>query len=109
MGLTQQYGGENAIFDGNGVWMYLDYDCGVFDIRGRLYTMGVRNRVCPAGWRMPTEAEWMELIEFIRGELQKRSGQIVTDAEVWASLRDGEFKAVMAGYMMEGTPTRASL
>jgi hypothetical protein len=40
----------------------------------------------------------MALFGFIRAELQKR-GKQGTDAEVWEELRDGEFKAVMAGYM----------
>ena len=43
----------------------------------------------------------MALIALVRAELQKR-GKKGTDAEVWAELRDGEFKAVMAGYMNFG-------
>jgi uncharacterized protein (TIGR02145 family) len=95
---------ESAIFNGTGAWMYLvsgvEYTIGT---KNRLYTMGVRNRVCPAGWRMPTEADWMALIEFVRAELQK-SGKPGTDAEVWAELREGKFKAVMAGFMNDCFP-----
>jgi uncharacterized protein (TIGR02145 family) len=85
---------------GKGVWLYLDYNSGNFEIgdKNRLYTMGVRGQICPAGWRMPTEADWMALIAFVQAELRK-SGKVGTDAEVWAELQDGEFKAVMAGYM----------
>ncbi len=43
----------------------------------------------------------MALIALVRAELHKR-GKKGTDAEVWAELRDGEFKAVMAGYMNFG-------
>jgi uncharacterized protein (TIGR02145 family) len=88
--------------EGEGVWLYLDFNSGRFEIgdKNRLYTMGVRGQICPAGWRMPTEEDWMALIAFVRAELKKRSGkETVTDAEVWAELRDGEFKAVMTGYM----------
>ncbi len=85
---------------GGGVWLYLEYNSGFYEIgtTNRLYTMGVRGQISPAGWRMPTEADWMALIAFVQAELRK-SGKVGTDAEVWAKLRDGEFKAVMAGYM----------
>ncbi len=97
---------ESAIPNGTGAWMYLvggvEFTIGTTN---RLYTMGVRNRVCPTGWRMPTEADWMALIAFVRAELQKSSGkETVTDAEVWAELQDGEFKAVMAGFMRDSNP-----
>jgi uncharacterized protein (TIGR02145 family) len=62
------------------------------------YAMGVRGRICPAGWRMPTEADWRQLIEFVRVKV-RASGKNGSDSDVWDELRDGEFKAVLGGYV----------
>jgi uncharacterized protein (TIGR02145 family) len=35
---------------------------------GRLYTWEAAQKVCPSGWRLPTEKDWQQLIEYLGGE-----------------------------------------
>lgn len=38
-----------------------------FETYGALYNWAAARSVCPAGWHLPTEAEWMQLADFVGG------------------------------------------
>jgi len=55
--------------DGTDVTIYLDYDERESNVTtprslqkyGRLYSYGAAMRLCPEGWRLPTDADWQNL------------------------------------------------
>ncbi len=51
---------------------------------GRLYDFNAAKEVCRDGWRLPTDAEWTEMIE----SLGEESGKLLKSQSGWAS--DGE-------------------
>ena len=66
---------------GNQVWMAenLNYDtgngCWVFNniiehaaTYGRLYDWETAKTACPAGWHLPTDAEWFDLFDYLGGD-----------------------------------------
>ena len=56
---------------------------------GILYTWESANRICPAGWHLPTQDEWLQLIDY----LGDNSG---------AALKESGFKVVYAGWYQVG-------
>ena len=48
-------------------WCYND-NPGMGPKYGRLYTWEAAKKACPAGWRLPTENDWAQLIDFLGGE-----------------------------------------
>ena len=52
---------------------------------GLLYTWESANRICPEGWHLPTQNEWLELIDY----LGENSG---------TALKESGFKVVYAGW-----------
>lgn len=58
---------ENLNFDvGEGCWFYED-DPRNGEQYGRLYTWEAAKRACPPGWRLPTDEEWSQLMDFFGG------------------------------------------
>ena len=64
---------------GNQVWMAKNLDTDISGsfpyanaqstaMYGRLYTYQAALKACPAGWRLPTESDWDELISQLGGE-----------------------------------------
>ena len=52
-------------------WCNFDNNTGNNLLYGKLYngySTFLANNVCPAGWRVPTDAEWTNLIEYLGGE-----------------------------------------
>jgi len=43
-----------------GVWVYADQESNAAE-HGRLYDWEAARRACPAGWRLPTNADWLNL------------------------------------------------
>ncbi len=91
---------EPAIYDGTGAWMYLDSGQFKIGTANRLYTMGVRNRVCPAGWRMPTAAANCVCTSGAAEEGESGDGR----GGVGGAPRREKLKAVMAGFMKDSNP-----
>ncbi|MCL2284628.1 MAG: InlB B-repeat-containing protein [Fibromonadales bacterium] len=66
------------------------------DKHGRLYTWDIANSVaCPSGWHLPTNDEWVDLIEFAGGyEFAGRALKSKTD---WDGNDDFNFSALPGG------------
>jgi uncharacterized protein (TIGR02145 family) len=92
---------DNLAFRSEPSWCYEDREeeCAVY---GRLYRYAEAVAACPAGWRLPTDAEWMhlerwaglppELLERTRNRGTKREG---AELRVHGRTR---FDALLAGY-----------
>lgn len=93
---------ENLNFYTNSGSWYYDNDSATYaGTYGRLYTLDTANNVCPAGWHLPTDAEWKEL------EMQLGMIQAQADGTGWrgtdqgTNLKDGgssKFNALPGGY-----------
>ena len=61
----------------SGSWCY-DNQTGNCNRYGRLYNWETARNVCPAGWHLPSDAEWTQLTDFVGGNpgtrLKARSG-----------------------------------
>lgn len=92
---------ENLNFyTSSGSWYYND-SIKYGETYGRLYTWETANNVCPAGWHLPTDAEWKEL------EMHLGMTQAQADGTGWrgtdqgTELKEGgasEFNALPGGY-----------
>lgn len=54
-----------------GAWMNYDNDEEIAEIYGRLYnwhTMVDDRNICPQGWRVSTDSDWIELIDYLADE-----------------------------------------
>jgi uncharacterized protein (TIGR02145 family) len=58
---------ENLNVNVPGSWYYND-DPTMGSKYGRLYSWDAANKACPAGWHLPSEKEWEQLIAFLGGE-----------------------------------------
>ena len=57
-----------AIDNGFGSWCY-DNEYKHCKKYGRLYTYRTAMNACPAGWHLPSNSEWQELIDYAGGEM----------------------------------------
>lgn len=70
------------------------------------YVIADQRNVCPSGWHVPSEAEWVELLTFLAGEklsLTKASAKIPAATK---SINDSLFKALpenFRGYELESS------
>jgi uncharacterized protein (TIGR02145 family) len=85
-------------------WAY-DGDESKVAVYGRLYTWYAitdKRNVCPTGWHVPTDAEWVTLIDYlggedVAGEKLKEKGQIHWRSPMGATNESG-FTALPGGY-----------
>lgn len=68
---------------------------------GKLYfapTIDELAKMCPVGWRIPTYAEWRALMTFYGADFDGADRDDPDKARaVWAKLRDGPLRGVLAG------------
>ena len=66
--VVQTWMAENLDFtpSTSGWWCY-DDDQNNCDTYGKLYSQEVAFTVCPDGWHLPTEAEWLILVDYLGG------------------------------------------
>ena len=69
----QTWMAENLNYDTTGSRCYGDSltNCAKF---GRLYTWDLADKACPAGWRLPSKAEWQTLINAVGGSSASSKG-----------------------------------
>lgn len=86
---------ENLAFrpPGGNYWAYGNQKV-YAETYGYLYDWQAARDVCPAGWRLPTEAEWAELIEFlggwnVAGGKLKASGTTEAGTGLWQAPNTG--------------------
>lgn len=73
---------------------------------GRLYNFEAAKKICPAGWRLPTDAEWTEMANL----LGENNGQKLKSKTGWANDEGAPgngsdsigFKALPSGIVYEG-------
>jgi len=92
---------ENLNFyTGSGSWYY-DDSIKYADTYGRLYTWETAKNVCPAGWHLPTDAEWKELEMHLGMTLTQADGAGWRGTIQGTELQEGgasEFDALPGGY-----------
>jgi uncharacterized protein (TIGR02145 family) len=64
----QVWMGKNLNYESEGSWPYSDKKKNANQY-GRLYTFNAALNACPAGWHLPSNKEWQELIDFYGGDL----------------------------------------
>jgi len=58
---------ENLAYLTEGSKYYND-DLANYGKYGRLYDFAAAKKACPAGWHLPSDAEWQELVDFVSGD-----------------------------------------
>lgn len=100
---NQTWLAENLQFNAPGSLCYDGQNANCTDF-GRLYTWESARTACPTGWRLPTDAEWAQLISTVGsapgGKLKSR--------EFWNNPNTGAtnafcFSALPGGYRTSGT------
>lgn len=92
---NQVWMAENLNFDvGEGSWYY-DENASNGSRYGRLYTIESAKKAVPKGWHLPTEKEWLQLLEYM-DEKEKIEKVSIFDQMV----SNNEFNAFLAGYLM---------
>jgi uncharacterized protein (TIGR02145 family) len=92
----QVWMGQNLNFETENSWAYENKKRNTNQY-GRLYTYDAAKNACPAGWHLPTDKEWQELINFYGGDLEaglalRIDGTSAFNAEYAGFMnKDGEF------------------
>lgn len=94
---SQIWMAENLNFAAEESFCYtrFGYDCRKY---GRFYTWNVAKNVCPAGWHLPTAAEFEELVDFVGG--RDSAAVKLKSAEGWSHYGNGTDE-----YGFNGTPS----
>ncbi|MDR3013479.1 MAG: hypothetical protein LBU70_09785 [Chitinispirillales bacterium] len=77
---------QNLNFTTDNSWCY-DDNVSNCEKYGRLYTWNAAMTACPAGWRLPSDGEWSDLITTVGGE-EEAIGKLKSKTG-WAEYRDG--------------------
>lgn len=87
-----------------GAWSYYDYDISKNSLFGKLYNWySVEgDSICPNGWHIPSDTEWMELRNFLGGEDSAGGKMKQIGTEFWKSpnsqgTNESGFNALPAG------------
>ncbi len=68
----QEWMAENLVYKASsGCWVY-DNNSSNVSKYGYLYNWETANNVCPAGWHLPSYAEWTELTTYVGAEASKK-------------------------------------
>jgi uncharacterized protein (TIGR02145 family) len=90
---NQVWFAENLAFDYVGSKVY-DNNLANLDKYGRLYTWKQAKEACPAGWHLPTNDEWDELLRFVDGDKGTKS--------LYDSETAGKYLKAMNGWNCHG-------
>lgn len=88
--------GDNLNYPTANSWCYNDNPANC-DKYGRLYTIQSAKNACPSGWRLPTNAEWEEMISAV-GENPGVKLKMKNEWNIAPATNDYCFSAVPAGY-----------
>jgi uncharacterized protein (TIGR02145 family) len=109
---AQTWFSRNLNYEAEGSRCYNDLDSNC-EIYGRLYDWETALAVCPSGWHLPSEEEWVELIRFVEDDVgaehdayNRHTSQIVGMYLRGKEWRDGSdnygFSAILGGWFWEG-------
>jgi len=102
---NQTWFAENLAFNADsGCWAYADSEKYV-KTYGYLYTYKTAVKVCPLGWRLPTDADWKELFNYSGGD--SVAGAKLKSKLLWKKPNKGAidsigFSALPGGYRYLG-------
>ena len=103
---TQTWMAENLAFKSDsGCYVYENNEENLNGI-GYLYTWETANKVCPSGWHLSSQNDWITLSTFLGGETTaadklKESGTIHWQIPVSQSTNESGFTATPGGYRNE--------
>ena len=71
-----------------GGYCYEDSDsrCAIY---GRLYTWDAAQKACPSGWKLPSESDWMALVEAAGG--REVAGRHLKSLDLWHGVNNSTF------------------
>ncbi|MDG2296588.1 MAG: FISUMP domain-containing protein [Gammaproteobacteria bacterium] len=84
----QEWMAENLAYlpDSGNFWAY-DNDTTNISIHGYLYDWETANKVCPAGWHLPSRNEWAELVYFLGSEGGTKELVYYLDSDVGTKMK----------------------
>jgi len=83
---NQTWMAENLNYNANGS-KYYNNDPANGDIYGRFYNWTTAKKACPAGWHLPSDAEWTQLVYYVGGE--EKAGEKLKSKSGWANNGNG--------------------
>jgi uncharacterized protein (TIGR02145 family) len=85
---------ENLNYYAEGLRQYKEYenDCKYGNMYGLLYDWKTATKVCPGGWHLPSNEEWLTLINFVGGE--KIAGKELKAKNGFAALPGGYYHPI---------------
>jgi uncharacterized protein (TIGR02145 family) len=86
--------GENLNYIDTGSIFIQNLDINTAKQYGRLYNWNSANRVCPSGWRLPSQVDWKNIIDEFGGV--KIAGEKMLSP-------NGKFNAKLTGYKLDNT------
>jgi uncharacterized protein (TIGR02145 family) len=86
---------ENLNFQTGNSWCY-DNDDGNCQKFGRLYDWNTAMTACPAGWRLPTRADWNRLVK-VAGDNNTAGTKLKSRSPDWDGTDDFGFSALPGG------------
>jgi uncharacterized protein (TIGR02145 family) len=75
-----------------GAWAHYNNDIQYENPYGKLYNWnaaGDARNICPTGWHLPTDAEWMDLFDYMGGNLVAGGKMKITGTQYWQSPNTG--------------------
>ncbi len=72
---------------------------------GRLYSYGAAQKLAPKGWRLPTEKEWLGLIEYLgwNGDLSQLSDKGFYDRSTMVNIQSSGQRNPILGFLALGS------
>ncbi|MBN2212777.1 MAG: fibrobacter succinogenes major paralogous domain-containing protein [Bacteroidales bacterium] len=104
---THTWMAENMNYETDtGSWIY-DNDLLNAEIYGRLYDWETALKVCPAGWHLPSNSEWIELTDSLGGRTIAGGKMKIPGTDYWKTPNTGAtnesvFSALPGGYRYYG-------
>ena len=89
---TQTWMAENLAYKASGgCWAYQNNSSSI-KIYGYLYNWNTAQNVCPSGWHLPSDSEWLTLINFIGGG--DVAGGKLKSTSMWDSPNSGATNSI---------------
>jgi uncharacterized protein (TIGR02145 family) len=90
----QRWMAENLNYATSDSWCYNNMN-EICDVYGRLYNRSAAIIACPAGWHLPTEEEWTELVNFV--DSSTAGAKLKSKSPDWDGTDDYGFSAMPGG------------
>ena len=96
---------DNLAYKSGDSWAYDNEESNVYKY-GRLYDWETAKTVCPSDWHLPSDNEWMQLINYLGGD--SIAGGKLKSISDWVSpntraSNESGFSAIAGGGLIEGS------